>query len=105
EIMLQRVRKTDVIARFGGDEFVLLMPETKLNDAADMLERLRSEACAISIPNISSVTISCGVAEWDGSPTDTTELILKRADAALYEAKRAGRNRVMTSQPAKTKTS
>lgn len=103
KIMQQSVRKTDVIARFGGDEFVILMPETKLNDAVEMLERLRNEVRSISLPNIRSVTISCGVAEWDGSAADTAEIILKRADAALYEAKHAGRNRVMTSQPTKTK--
>jgi len=97
-IMYKNTRKTDVIARFGGDEFVLLMPETKLSDAVEILERLRTEAESISIPDVCSVTISCGVAEWDGSPADTAELILKRADAALYEAKHAGRNQVRTSR-------
>jgi len=102
-IMHKSTRKTDVIARYGGDEFVLLMPETKLNDAVEMLERLRTEAQSISIPNISSVTVSCGVAEWNGSPADTADLILKHADAALYQAKHAGRNQVISSQPTKIK--
>lgn len=97
-IMHKSTRKTDVIARYGGDEFVLLMPETKLNAAVEMLERLRTEAQSISIPNISSVTVSCGATEWDGSPADTADLILKRADTALYQAKRTGRNKVIFSQ-------
>ncbi|UCE99629.1 MAG: GGDEF domain-containing protein [Planctomycetota bacterium] len=104
KIMQKNVRKTDVITRYGGDEFVLLMPETKLDDAVEMLERLRTETETISIPKIRSVTISCGVAEWDGSPADTAELILKRADTALYRAKRAGRNQVMTSLQTKNET-
>jgi len=99
--MRQNVRMTDIIiARYGGDEFVLLMPETKLNEAKVLLERLRSQIEGISIPEVPSVTISCGVAEWAGSAVDTTaKSILRRADAALYEAKNNGRNRVVASQP------
>ena len=97
KIILETIRKTDVVARFGGDEFVLLMPETELHEATVLLERLRRYVRKISIPKIKSVTISCGVAELNwGPPVDTAEEILKRADAALYEAKSAGRNRVVT---------
>ena len=98
KIMRRNVRMTDVIiARYGGDEFVLLMPETKLSGAKVLLERLRRHVRTISLPKVKSVTISCGLAEWDeGPPPDTAETILKRADDALYEAKRSGRNRVVT---------
>ena len=103
--MKSNIRITDaVIARYGGDEFVLLMPETKLNGAKILLERLRRHVKTISIPKVKSVTISCGLAEWDkGPPPDNAETILKRADDALYEAKRTGRNRVITAStpPAK----
>jgi diguanylate cyclase (GGDEF)-like protein len=113
--MRQNVRTSDVIiARYGGDEFVLLMLETKLNGAKVILERLRRHVSTISlpkvgsftitraksftIPKIKSVTISCGLAEWnEGPPPDTAETVLKRADDALYEAKRAGRDRVVAS--------
>jgi diguanylate cyclase (GGDEF)-like protein len=97
--MRRNVRMTDVIiARYGGDEFVLLMLETKLSGAKVLLERLRRHVKTISLPEIKSVTVSCGLAEWDeGPPPDTAETILKRADDALYEAKRSGRNRVVTS--------
>jgi len=100
KMMRDSVRMTDiVIARYGGDEFVLLMPETRLNEATVLLERLRRRAKTISIPKVRSITISCGVAEWSGSADESAENILQRADAALYEAKRTGRNRVATAQP------
>jgi len=98
KIMRQNTRMTDtMIVRYGGDEFVLLMPETEISGAAVLLERLRRQVKTISIPKVSSVTISCGLAEWSGSETDTAEDILRRADAALYEAKRRGRNCVVAS--------
>ncbi len=98
--MQENLRATDIIiARYGGDEFVLVMPETKLNGAKALLERLRRQAKSISIPNIKSVTISTGLVEWNqGPPPDNAQTILERADTALYEAKRKGRNRVVTSQ-------
>jgi diguanylate cyclase (GGDEF)-like protein len=101
EIMYRSVRETDVIVvRYGGDEFVLIMPETGLSQATVLLERLRRQIGTISIPNGPQVTISCGVAEWSGSPDETAEALLGNADAALYEAKRTGRNRVVTSDNA-----
>jgi diguanylate cyclase (GGDEF)-like protein len=98
KIMRQNMRTTDVIiARYGGDEFVLLMLETKLSGAKVLLERLRRHVKTITLPKVESVTVSCGLAEWDeGPPPDTAETVLKRADDALYEAKRSGRNRVVT---------
>jgi diguanylate cyclase (GGDEF)-like protein len=104
KIMRENVRMTDVIiARYGGDEFVLLMPETKLNNAKITLERLRRQVEGASISGTMSMTISCGVAEWSGSVDETVEEILRRADTALYEAKRTGRNRVVASEPAENK--
>jgi len=98
-IMRENVRTTDIIiTRYGGDEFVLLMPETKISGAKVLLERLRRQAKTISIPGVRHITISCGLAQWNGWRQDTTEDILKRADAALYEAKRTGRNKVVIEQ-------
>ena len=95
------VRITDVvIARYGGDEFVLVLPETKLNNAADLLERLRIKVTTVSVPDVRPITISGGVAEWNASPEDTVKDIMKRADTALYEAKRTGRNRIVADRPA-----
>jgi len=96
--MQHNIRTTDIIiARYGGDEFVLLMLETKLSGAKVLLERLRRHVKTISLPKVKLVTISCGLTEWnEGPPPDTAETILKRADDALYEAKHSGRNRVVT---------
>jgi len=103
-IMSRSIRTTDtIIVRYGGDEFVLIMPETNLSEATILLERLRRQIKTTSIPKTPSITISCGVAEWFGSPADTPENVLSRADNALYEAKHAGRNRVVASRPLSNK--
>lgn len=90
-------REVDVIGRFGGDEFVILMPETSKAEATKVAERL----CATVAESQISVehglpipfTISIGVAEFD-SKDDDIDKVLKTADKALYAAKHAGRNRV-----------
>jgi diguanylate cyclase (GGDEF)-like protein len=79
------VRGTDMLARFGGDEFAVVMPDCGIEEALVAAERLRS---AIG-PRL---TTSIGVAQWDGSESGPE--LIDRADAALYEAKWAGRNRV-----------
>jgi len=101
KIMTNTIRSADIVTRYGGDEFVLLMPETEMHNAARILERIRRQAKTISIPKFRNVTISCGLAQWNGSPDDTPQAILKRADAALYQAKSEGRNKVVESNPAK----
>lgn len=93
------VRGADIACRYGGEEFVLVLPDSDKEAAMAIAERLRvrMEEDAISVSGNSkelSITISLGVASVDG-PEDTAEAILKRADEALYRAKREGRNRVM----------
>ncbi len=79
------VREVDVLARYGGDEFIMVMPKTDLEDAGVAGERTRAK-----IEQLLPVTISAGVASAvDG---DTPESLLSRADAAMYSAKRTGRN-------------
>ncbi len=84
-------RVPDVLARYGGDEFVILMPETKAEDAKVLLERIRVKAQTIRLPQDTSVSISCGVAESDLEHNDPRD-VMRRADLALYDAKNAGRN-------------
>jgi len=99
DMMHHGVRATDVLARYGGDEFVLLMPETGPDGAMPVLERLRAFAASALPEEDRAVTISCGAAAWSGDPADTGADVLRRADAALYEAKRTGRNRVVFAEP------
>jgi len=88
-------RSTDVLARFGGDEFMLLLPETTLRNAANLMNRIRLAVQNLPGPGGQPLTISCGVEE--GSIQAPNEA-LRRADMALYEAKHAGRNQVRTWQ-------
>ena len=93
-IFREEIRTTDILARYGGDEFVMLMPETNLDSASNAVERMRRKVEAALRTQGESLTISCGVAEWSGAPEETGTDVLRRADAALYKAKRAGRNRI-----------
>jgi len=92
-------RTTDVIARLGGEEFCLLLPETRAPDAAVVADRLR---CAIADLSFGTrgcefrVTASFGIAEV--RPGEGIEEVLRRADEALYRAKEGGRNRVETAR-------
>jgi two-component system, cell cycle response regulator len=98
-----RLRKStrgiDLACRYGGEEFVIVMPETDMAVACAVAERLRrgiaTEPFALNQPGKSiTVTISIGIASLAG-PEDTAASVLKRADQALYRAKRDGRNRVV----------
>ncbi len=93
------IRNIDLACRYGGEEFVVVMPETDMAVATMVAERLRrkvaSEPFAIQQgAKQLSVTLSIGIAALAG-PEDTAATILKRADTALYRAKRDGRNRVV----------
>ncbi|MGQ7960036.1 GGDEF domain-containing protein [Pseudomonas sp. SP16.1] len=91
----KRLRKTDFIARFGGEEFVLLIPATPLEGGAQLLETLRAavEACPFHFKGEPLViTFSAGLAEFRGQ--DSAETVFERADQALYRAKAGGRNRI-----------
>jgi diguanylate cyclase (GGDEF)-like protein len=90
-VLRQEKRATDVIARYGGDEFVMLMPETELHDALAVAERIKARSATVHTPDGSAVTFSWGLAQWAG-PTDATADIFCRADAALYKAKGSGGN-------------
>lgn len=91
----KRLRKTDFIARFGGEEFVLLIPATPLEGGVQLLETLRAavEACPFHFKGEPvTITLSAGIAEFRNG--EATEVTFERADQALYRAKGAGRNRV-----------
>jgi diguanylate cyclase (GGDEF)-like protein len=91
-----RIRRDELVARYGGEEFVVMLPETALDGARQLGETLRSKVAEnkfVFQAETISVTISIGCANLVDADKSATEL-LKRADELLYEAKRAGRNRV-----------
>ncbi len=95
-LLREALRGQDVIARWGGEEFLVLLPETGIAAAADVANRLRAVAQARlgDIPSLgATVTLTLGVAEYkSGSGLETC---LEAADDALYEGKTLGRNRVV----------
>ncbi len=99
------IRQIDVFARFGGDEFVVLLPETMHEQAYDVVEQVRSALIAEPM-NLGGqtvrMTISSGIASL-ASDVDTLDTLLERADRALYRAKEAGRNCVVAEHAASTK--
>lgn len=94
--LAEHVRTADVLARFGGEEFAVLMPGADLADATARAETLRAAVADLAVEvasgTVVQVTVSIGVAAYDGS----IEEALQRADAALYRAKQSGRNRVVS---------
>jgi diguanylate cyclase (GGDEF)-like protein len=96
-IVSDTIRKTDISARYGGEEFIVVLPETGLEGAAALAEKMRSNIEQYSDPDTGMVTISAGVAEFRSEDTGAT--LIKRADGALYAAKRKGRNRVIIADP------
>ncbi len=97
-LLRQACRTRDIVSRFGGEEFILLLPDTTLADAARTAERIRETVCATTFPFAGTMTISAGVASRDDQSRDR-EALLRRADEALYEAKAAGRNTVIIAGP------
>ncbi len=104
KLLSSNVKGRDTVARFGGEEFAIILPETKLKDAQTLTENIRRQleakelAVNTSGQAIGQVTASFGVAEMASG--DDAAALVQRADARLYEAKCAGRNRVVIDQPA-----
>jgi diguanylate cyclase (GGDEF)-like protein len=104
QVLVSASREIDIIGRYGGEEFVALLPETSLEQAKIYAERLRSrvELRGQDLRNRFSktkpLTISVGVTQAMPQAGDDVERIIGRADEALYEAKEAGRNRIVVKQ-------
>ena len=94
-ISTNHIRNVDTLARWGGEEFLLLLPETSLDDAYNVADKLRIdiESTAFSELEVSQITASFGVSIF--KENDTKDTFLKRVDEALYEAKNNGRNQVV----------
>ena len=95
---MKYIRPDDILGRFGGEEFVILLPDTNVGDASNIAERLRVLVQKTPIETDIgpvSITISIGVAVMERATTISLDQLLFRADEAMYLAKRAGRNRVV----------
>ena len=93
DIVRKHIRETSYLFRWGGEEFVLLLPEADLEGALTQAERIRQEIAELVFAQADSVTASFGLAQY--RENDTADSFLKRADEAMYKAKSAGKNRVV----------
>ncbi|MDC7232882.1 MAG: diguanylate cyclase [Spirochaetales bacterium] len=95
-IIMSRIRQSDEFGRYGGEEFLLLMPETELETAARVMENIRVIIEKHSFSLVGHITVSAGLAEADSNLEKTADLV-EQADSNLYTAKKKGRNRVFPS--------
>jgi len=94
EIIKSHIRKNDIAGRYGGEEFILVLPETDKHGAGVVAENLRFAISSHEFHSVGTVTISCGIAEARDT-IDTIEQLIDIADTNLYTAKHEGRNRVV----------
>lgn len=100
DVLLKSVRANDFVFRYGGEEFLVVFPETSTEAAGNVMERLRQKLERLPVDCGEKgdfiVTLSAGVADFEGHPD--YEYLIRNADSALYEAKNSGRNRVVVKQ-------
>ncbi len=92
QIIRNSVRKDDIVARWGGEEFTILSPKTDIKGASVLAEKVRKAVESYRFPEVGRITVSIGVAEV--LPYEDLVSVIKKADKALYEAKKKGKNRV-----------
>ncbi len=95
-LLHEHIRQGDLCGRFGGEEFIVILPHTRAVDSAFVVERFRAELALHQVPagnETIHVTASFGISEFGGSGSPNLEFMLRAADEALYEAKRNGRDR------------
>jgi diguanylate cyclase (GGDEF)-like protein len=92
ELARKTVRSVDSLARWGGEEFMIVLPDTELESAERLADRIKEKIEKYNFDTIGSLTVSFGVAQLKDS--DEEDTLIKRADDALYRAKLNGRNRV-----------
>ncbi len=92
-LVKQEVRQTDLFVRWGGEEFVLVTPQTNLVHAKELAEKIRLSVQKATFCEVKQLTVSCGVTDVKGQ--ETAQELMVRVDEALYEAKKTGRNKVV----------
>jgi len=102
QVVKDALRPSDVIARYGGEEFVVLLPETLLTEATSVMRRVQRELTKRFFLHNNErllITFSAGVTRF--VPGETQETAIERADQAMYEAKKAGKNQVVVAEAGK----
>ncbi len=101
KLILSSIREVDLCARYGGDEFAVLMPHTPLDKAKLVFDRIREKLQKARTgwgPGAAAVSISVGIASTEDADLKSPDALVEAADGALYEAKRQGRDRVIESR-------
>jgi diguanylate cyclase (GGDEF)-like protein len=100
--LTRSIRVEDIVCRFGGEEFVVILPTADLNASHTRAERIRTKLRELTVPHqgqsLGTITVSAGAAALPEDGTSPKE-VLEAADAALYCAKRGGRERVVNADP------
>jgi diguanylate cyclase (GGDEF)-like protein len=100
QALKHEIREGDCLARYGGEEFIIVLAHTNMKEAEECAERIRKTAEKLKFPGVPDsfgITVSIGVTAYN--PNESIERLISRADAALYRAKSAGRNQVITEYP------
>ncbi|MBN2824620.1 MAG: GGDEF domain-containing protein [Campylobacterales bacterium] len=92
DIIRHSIREVDLVGRYGGEEFLILMPHTALREAIEIAQRAKEAVANYKFDTIKGVTISLGVIEYQEG--EEINSLLKRVDELLYQSKKEGRNRV-----------
>ncbi|GAB4502671.1 MAG: hypothetical protein Fur0035_22260 [Anaerolineales bacterium] len=102
DLLQKQLRQADILGRYGGEEFAIILPNTRAEMALQIAERIREHISRMSVPSTQgpvSVTISIGITIKDGEQAISVEKLFDLADQALYQAKQSGRNRVVLLNP------
>ncbi len=98
QLLRQRLRKTDAVGRYGGEEFVVVLPRCARDEAYALIDNIRAHFCNISFLGpkgaVFTVSLSAGISTWEPGSEESSDTLIHVADLALYQAKLLGRNRV-----------
>ena len=92
ELVIEDKRSNDIVCRYGGEEFFLLLPDTDLEGAVKVAKRLHKIIKRLTIPKVGNITVSIGVVEHQMD--ESIDQVVKRVDDLMYEAKQAGRDTI-----------